>query len=647
MPLRVLAALYDIVNVLRPATRSPHWRWLRLFVLVMVDALILSASYFIAYQLRFDFEWPADFRDVFLGTWPLVLATGLPIFVIVGMYRQVWRYADLRGGLLIIKSVIIATLVFLALCLVLSNVSRMPPRSVFGIHATLAILLLGTCRFSWRILKAGGRQPAADQLERCLVYGASSDGDLLVRHIAASPRCGFKAVAFIDDDRNKVGGTFHGLRVAGTCKDLAEIARRFEAKTVILAMPRAPGQAISKAVTHCQEVGLKTLIMPDMTSALGNEVFRPREIDITDLLRRAPLSVDHDKIKGFFSGKTVLITGAGGSIGSELARQVASYGPARIVLLDASEFNLYKIETELCDRRLYGTVIEAALGSTIDRRFLERIFDEFRPNIVLHAAAYKHVPILQKNPLSGIINNVFGTLVLAKLAQAQGVERFLLISTDKAVRPTSIMGATKRCCELIVQALQQQAPDDCGFCSVRFGNVLGSSGSVVPRFTEQIRAGGPVTVTHPDVTRYFMLTSEAVGLVLQSIATSRGGEIFVLNMGEPVRIFDMAERLIRLSGKEPGRDIEIVFSGLRPGEKLHEELILDTAEHQVLNDDVFVATPFRIAPRAVLDRIEDLIARAFADDDRGAIEILWRLSDMVEPGKRSATVVAESDLPLH
>jgi FlaA1/EpsC-like NDP-sugar epimerase len=393
-----------------------------------------------------------------------------------------------------------------------------------------------------------------------------------------------------------------------------------------LAFPSATGKVVREALSRCQAAGVKALIMPDMANALGDEVFQPRPVDIRDLLKRSPKEVDQTEIGAFFSGKTVLVTGAGGSIGSEICRQVLRYGPRHLLVLDASEFSLYQIDEELRPRKGPRTEIHALLGSITDSRFIETVMRRFCPDYVLHAAAYKHVPLVEINPLQGIYNNLEGTRVLAEMAQRFAVKKFLLISTDKAVRPTNVMGATKRCCELLIQTLHGQADSRTAFCAVRFGNVLGSSGSVVPKFLQQIQSGGPVTVTHPDITRYFMLTSEAVGLVLQSITMSRGGETFVLDMGEPVRVADMAHQLIQLAGKTPEKDIEVIYSGLRPGEKLYEELILEGAEERTLHENIFVMRPRAIENGRVRAALDDLLDVTKQGQESSAIKLVKELA---------------------
>ena len=600
----------------------------RLAIQVIVDTLVLTFSYAAAYWLRLDSIRDEGYLPILAQSLPLVLVISIAMFKFGGIYRQIWHLAHVQSALTIVKCVVAASMAAWVACLIV-NIFPPIPRSVFPIFSMVAIILVGTSRFTYRHISGRKSRSAATQVSResCIIYGAGVAGDLLARHIAQNPRFPFKPVGFIDDDANKRGRLVHGLRVLGAGRDLGEICKNFDVKTILIAMHSVSGTLVREIVGRCHEYGVKPLIMPELASSLGEEVFRPRSVDIRDLLRRSPKLIEKDVIRSFFDGETVFVSGAGGSIGSEICRQVLEFNPARLVMFDSSEFNLYKIEAELEERAPHGnTQRHYILGSVTDAGLIDRVFDTHRPTIVLHAAAYKHVPIIESNPIQGVSNNVDGTRIVAEAAVRYKTARFLLISTDKAVRPTSIMGATKRCCELVVQAMHSAHRDSTGFCAVRFGNVLGSSGSVVPRFMQQIQAGGPVTVTHPDVTRYFMLVSEAVALVLQAISMSKGGEIFVLDMGEPVKIYDMAKQLIRLAGKEPGRDIDIAVTGLRPGEKLYEELILETSECKQLFGDLYIAVPEPIDSAHVLREVSDLLSLAREGREESCIRMLRQIT---------------------
>lgn len=628
---KLLHRLLNVCKWAQPPFHLRHWRWVRLLILVSLDTTILAFAYWGAFVLRLDDISLADFRHSYLVTLPILIACHLAIFVNLGMYRQVWRYGNYSSAILIAKCMVFGTLMTVCISYFLAR-GEMPPRSVPVIFLLLGTSLVGVTKFSWRAWSAIQSSLFTDQRGRCLVYGAGSAGDLLARHVLANPRFPYTIVGFIDDDRNKIGRMIHGTRILGTSENLKELCEALDVRTVILAMHAAPGKVIREIVAKCREASVKPLIMPDMAQSLGQDLPAPRAVDIRDLLRRAPKAIDNSRLDKLFRGSTVLVTGAGGSIGSEICRQIFDCGPCHIVLLDSSEFNLYKIDQELRERIGDSKVeIHSILGSVVDRRTVDRVFRNFRPDFVLHAAAYKHVPMVESNPTEGVLNNIVGTWNVAEAAIAHKAARFLLISTDKAVRPTNVMGATKRCCEILVQSLSALHPVGTIFCAVRFGNVLGSSGSVIPKFLQQVRNGGPLTVTHPDVTRYFMLASEAVALVLQSITMAEQSEIFVLNMGDSVRIADMAKDLIRLAGKEPGKDVEIVFTGLRPGEKLYEELILEGAENHTLNDDIFVATPHPLDPGPVVETLSKIVAMARAGEDEGCLRILKSLAGNVEP----------------
>lgn len=605
-----------------------RWKWVRLAVFLSKDAVLVALSYWVAFGLRFDDFAVVQYRETFLMTLPIVLMGSIVAFVAGGMYRQVWRYANVHSAILIFKCVLIAVVISVSANFIFLR-ELMPPRSITIIFALLLSAMIAVARFSWKAWAASSLKINGKSRERCLIYGAGAAGDLLARHIAANPNFPYLPIGYLDDDMNKRGRMIHGLRILGGRDDLGRLCLTQDVKTIIFAMHSPPGKIIRDLVARCREVGANPLIMPDMLTSLDLEIFQPRALDIKDLLRRSPKSIDRERVQRLFTNRVVLITGAGGSIGSEICRQVLQCKPRILVLLDSSEYNLYAVEQELRDLKVPGVTICSVLGSVICARTVERVFRTYQPAFVLHAAAYKHVPIIEANPLVGVVNNILGTRTVAEAAVRHRAERFLLVSTDKAVRSTNVMGSTKRCCELLIQALQALNPGGTRFCAVRFGNVLGSSGSVVPRFIEQIQSGGPVTVTHPDVTRYFMLISEAVGLVLQSITMSAGGEIFILDMGEPVRIVDMARDLILLAGKVPGQDVEIVFTGLRPGEKLYEELIIEDAERHQLHEDVYIAIPNVRDPRQLLAAIDEILQLAVDDDVAGCLRTLGVISEGV------------------
>lgn len=616
----------------KSSINNPHWVKIRLAILLVLDSATLALAYWLSFALRLDaFEF-GSFQKIFLETLLPLIISNLAVFFMFGIYRQIWRFANVYSAILIVKSTLVGTCVFLAQSLAREGQLAIP-RSVPIIFTILSAAIIMLVRFSWRIWCSRNESLQAEAKKRCFIFGAGTAGALFANQISRNRKFPYSAVGFIDDDRNKVGRVLHGFKVLGTGRELNELAQKYNVSTVIITLHHATGKNIRHIVDLCLGAGLTPLILPDVASSLSLDVIQPRRIDIKDLLSRAPKSTDLEAIRGVFSGRTVLVTGAGGSIGSELCRQIAGLKPNRLVMLDASEYNLYRIELELREKGLCQNMeLHAILGSTTDKRVVTRVFQQFSPHCVLHAAAYKHVPLVEANPLEGILNNILGTKYIAEAAIQFKSTHFLLISSDKAVRPTNVMGATKRACEMLVQSLHAATRTGCKFSSVRFGNVLGSSGSVVPRFLDQIQAGGPVTVTHPDVTRYFMLTSEAVALVLQSLALAKANDIFVLNMGEPVRIFDMAKQLILLAGKEPGRDVEITFTGLRPGEKLFEELILEGAEQKTIHDDVFIATPAQVKSEIVLEYIDQIVNLAYAGKDAAARAMLSKLIDPSKVG---------------
>lgn len=598
------------VEQIAPPFHLKHWTEIRLVIYLLTDALVVATAFWSAFWLRLETFWPTALLPTIKLALPIFVVSNLAVFVAGGMYRQVWRYANFNSALVILRCVLAGVLLSAALCAFLLNPLSLP-RSIYFLFALVEFLLLCAVKFSWRFWTAFQASLSDPKHKpRCLVYGAGKAGSLLIRHAVSNPNFPYKVVGFIDDDRGKRKRVLHGLKILGVGQELTDITKRYRIEMVILAMHSASGKVIQRIVSQCHEAGIKPLIMPDMATSLGESIFQPRSVDVQDLMRRAPKNMDAQVVKHFFSGTTVLVTGAGGSIGSEICRQVIRYAPKCLVLVDSSEYNLYKIELELSEVSDKKIELVAILGSTTDAARMNRLFENYLPDYVLHAAAYKHVPLLETNPTTAILNNVEGTRVVALASLRFGAKRFLLISTDKAVRPLSTMGKSKRWCEMLIQSLSAIHPGKTGFCAVRFGNVLGSSGSVVPRFIRQIREGGPVTITHPDMARYFMLTSEAVGLVLQSIARSRGGEIFVLNMGKQVKILDLAKQLIKLSGKEPGKDIDIIFTGTRPGEKLHEELIIESTEQTVLTEDIFIARTTQLNTDEILSDIEHLIEAA-------------------------------------
>ena len=536
------------------------------------DVVASAVAWMAAFWLRFNLEVPPEYLKTALFTLPWVVAVNALLFWRLGLYRGLWRYASLPDLQKILAAVFIAALAAPALFLLAAPAPAVP-RSVFLIVPLLLIGAMSGSRLLYRAWKEQRllgivRHPQANP---ALVLGAGASASALLRDLASSSQ--WRVVALLDDDARKHGGTIHDVKVLGALERAGEIAGRMGVTQAIIAMPGATHAARKRALDLCQEAGLRVMTVPAYADIVSGKVSvsQLREVELDDLLGRDPVRLDDAQLSGFLKGKTVLVTGAGGSIGSELCRQIARFAPARLVLVENSEYALYLIEQEFRDRHPQLPVV-AAIGDVKDEARVREIFTRHAPQAVFHAAAYKHVPLMeQDNALQAVANNALSTLVTARAAQAAGTQTYVLVSTDKAVNPTNVMGASKRLAEMLCQALQPRAATR--FVMVRFGNVLGSTGSVIPRFREQIARGGPVTVTHPDIERYFMSIPEAAQLVLQAALMGKDGEIFVLDMGEPVKIAELARQMIRLSGFSE-QDIRIVFTGLRPGEKLFEEVLV-------------------------------------------------------------------------
>lgn len=605
---------------------------------ILIDIGCLSVAYWVAYLIRFEGSLPLVMVKLALVTWPYVVAAEYFVLTLLEVPQFPWRYVSLRE----VSSIGIATLISTAL-LVLCRVvgaAYAPhweyaqyaaiPFGVIAGNCVLSLSVIGGVRAIWRLVcersSAAQRRLTGTAQKATILVGAGRAGVLVAKEIAGRPDLGIKPVAFLDDDLAKRGAIIHGIRVMGRVADLAEVAIRCSAKQVLITIADAPGESIRKIVDECEKAELPVKIVPGLYELLDDHVSlsRIREVSIEDLLGRKAVQLNADQVAQFLVGRTVLISGAGGSIGSELCRQVARFGARRIVLAERCEYALFTIQQELSSS-FPDVECVARICDVSDRARVERVFQEFRPEVVFHAAAHKHVPMMEDNAGEAIKNNVFGTKTFADAAAAANVEAFVLISTDKAVNPTSIMGATKRAAEMYVQSLSQRASTR--FVAVRFGNVLGSAGSVIPTFKAQIAAGGPVTVTHPEMKRYFMTIPEATQLVIQAAAMGTRGEIFVLDMGQPVRIVDLARELIRLSGFKPDVDIRIQFTGMRPGEKLFEELGFDEERmSRTKHPKVFVG---KLTP-VPLEQIEvGLVALRSVIDDTEPTRVRHALQQLI------------------
>ena len=542
---------------------------------VAIDACLIALAYFLAYVLRFDPGIPGRYEDLLWESLAFVVLGKLLVFAVFGLYHKLWRFVDQQDFESILRAVVVSSMALVGVFfLIPPSVATDPPRGVIALDFLLTLAFVGGVRF---VVRAVIERPHRGALARrgaqeVLIVGAGNGGQLVAAELRRNPDLGVP-IAFVDDDPRKQGMRVAGVKVEGTTGELDRVLDASEPGEVIIAIPSAPGVVRQKVVTACRERGIPVRTLPTTFELLsgGVELMRQvREVKVEDVLGREPVRMEIDRVGGYLAGEVVLVTGAGGSIGSELCRQIARVGPARLVLVDNAENSLFEIRRELVDDRHFNRV-QAILADCKDAVRIEEIFAEHRPAVVFHAAAYKHVPLMEENPVEAVRNNAVATRIVAAAAGGAGAKRFVLVSTDKAVSPATVMGASKALAEWAAAAAQHRFPQT-RYASVRFGNVLGSSGSVVPIFRRQIAAGGPVTVTDPNMTRYFMTIPEAVQLIIRSGDLGRGGEVFVLEMGDPVRIVDLARNMIRLSGREPDTDIAIDIVGRRPGEKIHEEL---------------------------------------------------------------------------
>lgn len=542
---------------------------------VVHDSLMVPAAWLGAYWLRFNLgEVSGPYLDSALLALPLVMLIQCSFFWYFGLYRGVWRFASLPDLIRIIKAVAMGVVVT-ALALFLVTRMQNVPRSIFPLYAMLLVILLGGPRLVYRWLKDHKVYPHSGR--RVLIVGAGRAAEMLAREMRREPSHPFDPAGFVDDNRKKLGKEIHGIRVLGQIADIPLLVEKNDIETIIIAIPSATAEEMQRVVEICEGTGVPFRTIPAMDAVMsGKAVLRKvRDVSIEDLLGREAVSLDWSAIREGLIDKCVLVTGGGGSIGSELCRQIAKLRPGKLIIADRNEYNLFSIQSEL-NKSTSHLDIEYRLLDVTDSAAVSHMFSAGKPQIIFHAAAYKHVPMLESQLREAIFNNAIGTQIMADAADKHGSECFVFISTDKAVNPANIMGATKRVAEIYCQNFNSHS--NTHFITVRFGNVLGSAGSVVPTFRRQIEAGGPVTVTHPKMTRYFMTIPEACQLIMQSAAMGKGGEIFVLDMGVPVSITYLAEQMIKLSGHEPGEDIEIVYTGLRPGEKLFEELFHES-EH--------------------------------------------------------------------
>lgn len=581
----------------------------RIFLLAVLDICCVAFSTLCALVLRFDISSiPEGYLMGVMKSMPVYFAITICVMAVLRLYNRVWTYASSSELFSIIKASIVIEAFFVCYHMFM-QISM--PRSYFPLSFGIMTVLFVCTRFAKAVLKSVGSPHNNRKItNRVMVIGAGSAAAILIKEFRAA-KAGTEIVCAIDDNKNKKNKYLLDVPIVGGREDIEANVSKYKIDEIIIAIPSAGIEATKEIIKKCQETGKTVKILPSvsksLTSSLAKEV---RPVRYEDLLGREPVKVDQDGIGDFINKKTVLVTGGGGSIGSELVRQIVSYGPEKLVIFDIYENNAYDIQMEI-ERHFPYANISVLIGSVRDRDRMEAVFKKYRPNIVYHAAAHKHVPLMEKSPNEAVKNNCLGTLNAVEMADKYGVENFILISTDKAVRPTNVMGATKRICEMLVQAYTRKS--QCTrYVAVRFGNVLGSNGSVIPLFVKQIKEGGPVTVTHKDITRFFMTIPEAVSLVLQAGLYAKGGEIFVLDMGKPVRIYELAENLIRLNGYRPHEDIKIEITGLRPGEKLFEEILMDEEGlEKTDNNMIYVGKPIRFDEEAFFHKLDALIKASF------------------------------------
>ena len=608
----------------------PRDKRVRMGILMAADVLALCLASFLGLFVRFDLNIsriPPEYARAALEFLPYYILASLVIFFLARMYSTMWSVAGVREALHVVAACGLASLVQIAGMMLLQ---LSVPRSFFLVSFTALCAEELGIRLSYRVVISLFGNHSKKAAKRIMIVGAGTSGSVILKEMTTSSLVNGCVVCFVDDDKNKAGKFLNGVPVAGNRNDIPRLAEEYKIDEIYIAIPSASAKERKAIIEICRETGCQVKILPGIYQLINGEVSiaKLRNVEIEDLLGRDPIRVNLDEIMGYVSGKVVLVTGGGGSIGSELCRQVASHNPKQLIIFDIYENNAYDIQLELKEK--YPDLdLVVLIGSVRNTHRIETVFEKYRPDIVYHAAAHKHVPLMEDSPNEAIKNNVFGTYKTAKAADKYGTSRFVLISTDKAVNPTNIMGASKRMCEMVVQMMNARSKTD--FVAVRFGNVLGSNGSVIPLFKKQIEQGGPVTVTHPDIIRYFMTIPEAVSLVLQAGAYARGGEIFVLDMGEPMKILDLAKNLIRLSGYTPDVDIPIVFTGLRPGEKLYEELLMNEEGMQdTPNKLIHIGKPIEFDMERFEGQLEELYVTANEDGD-GIREDVMRIVTTYHP----------------
>lgn len=594
----------------------------KMMLLVFADIMIVLVSYFMALMLRFDFVFssiPQEYLICYMWSMPFWVISTVVVFYLCKLYHSIWRLASVAELQMSLTAYMILAIVY-SIGMLFMHMKM--PRSYYFIGFVLSFCMTTGIRFSYRLLRFYANSCADfgdnKKHDRVMIIGAGSAGQALIKEMINSNKIHTQVVCIIDDNPDKNGRVLEGIPIVGNRYTIPEMVRKYEVNRIIYAIPTVHGEDRKEILNICKDTGCRLQTVPGVYQLVNGEVSvsKLRNVEITDLLGRAQVQVNMDEIFSSIKGKTLLVTGGGGSIGSELCRQIAAAGPKQLIIFDMYENNAYEIQQEL--KRKYGSKLNLTvlIGSVRNTNRVRDIMQTYRPDAVFHAAAHKHVPLMEDSPNEAIKNNVMGTYKTAVAAARAGVKKFVLISTDKAVNPTNIMGASKRLCEMVVQMMNRQCPNT-DFVAVRFGNVLGSNGSVIPLFKKQIEAGGPVTVTDKNIIRYFMTIPEAVSLVLQAAHYAKGGEIFILDMGEPVRIDDMARNLIRLSGYTPDVDIKIEYTGLRPGEKLFEELLMaEEGMQETPNKLIHIGKPIEMDDAIFKKKLRQLDEAAFQESDK-------------------------------
>lgn len=601
-------------------------RRIRTAYLIAVDVGLLVLSLFLSFLIRFEGTFPAEYfglADRFLVN---VIIIKIVVLFLFGLYNSLWEYASIEELLKISAASVVANTVMLSFLFLFET--RIP-RSIYIIVTILDVMFIGGVRLSYRMLRRVKNQGSIFKRsvkKRVMIVGAGDAGAMVIKELKRHSDLNMKPIVVMDDDNMKWGKSIQGVTVRAGTKDISRTAKNRRIDEIIIAIPSASKRDIAAIVHECKKTECELKILPGVYELINGQVSisEIRNIEIEDLLGRDEVKLDIGDLQALLSGKTVMVTGGAGSIGSELARQIVKYRPQKLILLDINENGLFQIQHELkrgMDKSKIAVPVEVLIASIRDRRRIEKIFELYQPQVIFHAAAHKHVPLMEESPYEAIKNNVFGTQNLVEVSDRYHVETFVQISTDKAVNPTNVMGATKRICEMLIQT--QNPVSKTEFVAVRFGNVLGSNGSVIPLFKQQIEAGGPVTVTHPEITRYFMTIPEAAQLVLQAGAMAQGGEIFVLDMGEPVKILTLAEDLIRLSGFIPYEDMDIEITGLRPGEKLYEELLLkEEGILETRHDKIYIGRPLNVNPEQLKTQLSQLETMIDEESDQALKQVL-------------------------